>query len=81
MGSWIYFILFGAVAGWFAGKLFKGKSFGFWANTVIGIAGGVLGGWFLNALGFSFGDGVIASLITAVIGGGLLVWIAGLLKK
>jgi len=81
MTSWIYYILFGAVAGWIAGNLFKGKSFGFWINTVIGIAGGVLGGWFLNAIGFSFGNSTVSSLITAVIGGGLLVWIAGLLKK
>ncbi len=81
MLSWIYYILVGAAAGWLAGNLFKGGSFGFWINALIGIVGGVLGGWVFNAIGISMGPGLLGSLITAVIGGGLLVWIAGLIKK
>ncbi len=33
-------ILIGALAGFLAGKLFKGSGFGFWVNLLVGIVGG-----------------------------------------
>jgi len=49
--NFLYFILIGALAGWAAGKLTKGESFGLLGNIIVGIVGGVLGGWIFNQLG------------------------------
>lgn len=46
--NFLYFILIGALAGWAAGKLTKGESFGLLGNIIVGIVGGVLGGWILT---------------------------------
>lgn len=78
--DWIYFILFGALAGWIAGQLFKGKSFGLIGNVVIGVIGGVLGGWLFDFLNITTSGGFIGSLITSVAGAGVLVLLAGMIK-
>jgi uncharacterized membrane protein YeaQ/YmgE (transglycosylase-associated protein family) len=76
----IYSIIIGAIAGWLAGKIFKGKSFGFIMNIIIGIAGGAIGGWAFGFLGihaFSF----IGRIIISVLGAGILFWIIGFFNK
>ena len=42
--SIILYLLFGAVAGWLAGKLMKGGGFGLIVNIIVGIIGGFIGG-------------------------------------
>lgn len=79
--AFLYFILIGAVAGWIAGQLMKGRGFGTLWNIVLGILGGFLGGWLFGLLGISAGGGLIGSLITSVIGALALVFVGGLLKK
>ena len=78
--SLVIFIVIGGVAGWIAGKLMKGRGFGFFGNIIIGIIGALLGGFLFSKLGIVAG-GILGSLIIAVIGAMILVFIIGLFKK
>jgi len=80
MLNFLLFILIGAVAGWLAGVILKGKGFGIVLNLVIGIVGGFLGGWLFGVLGISF-LGIIGELIAAVVGAIILLWLISLVKK
>ena len=78
--SLITFLAIGAVAGWLAGTLMKGRGFGLLANIVIGVIGAVLGGFVFGLLGISAG-GLIGAIITATAGAALLLFIVGIIKK
>ena len=45
----VYFLLIGLAAGWLAGKVMKGQSFGLLGNLVVGVVGAVLGGFLVRA--------------------------------
>jgi uncharacterized membrane protein YeaQ/YmgE (transglycosylase-associated protein family) len=80
----IVWILLGAVAGWVAGQLMKGKGLGLIGNVVVGIVGSFLGGWLAGKLGIAgtqTGGFSIASLVTAVAGASILLFVIGLIKK
>lgn len=82
--SIIIWILLGAVAGWIAGQLMKGKGLGTVGNIIVGIVGSFIGGWLAGQLGISgaqTGGFSIASIITAVAGASVLLFIIGLVKK
>ena len=76
----LIFLLIGALAGWLAGVVMKGRGFGVLVNIVVGVLGAFFGGWLLPKLGLSFG-GDIGLFITAFIGAILLLAIIGLIKK
>ena len=76
----IIFLLIGALAGWLAGVVMKGRGFGIVINMVVGVIGAFFGGWLLPRLGVSFG-GDIGLFITAFIGAVILLAIIGLIKK
>lgn len=78
--DFIWFILIGALAGWLAGKITKGKGFGILGNILLGVVGAVLGGFLFSLLGLS-SHGFIGSLVTALAGALVLLWILGKLKK
>lgn len=80
MESWLYFIILGAVAGWLAGMIMKGKGFGWIGNIVVGVIGAVLGGWLFSFLGIA-GGGLIVSLVTALVGAVILLFIVGKIAK
>ena len=82
--SIIIWILLGAVAGWLAGQIMKGKGFGTLGNIVVGIVGSFVGGWLAGQIGIEgaqTGGFNIASIITAVAGACILLFIVGLVKK
>lgn len=79
MGIILYLVI-GAVAGWLAGLIMKGRGFGILGNIVVGIIGGFLGGFLFGLLGIS-GTGLIGSLVTALAGAVTLLFIVGLIKK
>ena len=76
----LIFLLIGALAGWLAGVVIKGRGFGVLVNIVVGVLGAFFGGWLLPKLGLSFG-GDMGLFITAFIGAILLLAIIGLIKK
>jgi uncharacterized membrane protein YeaQ/YmgE (transglycosylase-associated protein family) len=78
--SLLIFLLIGAVAGWIAGSVMKGKGYGIIGNMIIGIIGAVVGGFIFGLLGISAG-GLVGSLITATVGAIALIFVARLIKK
>ena len=76
----LIFLLIGALAGWLAGLVMKGRGLGVLGNIIVGVIGAVLGGWLLPMLGVSFG-GNIGLFITAFIGAVVLLAIVGLIKR
>ena len=76
----LIFLIIGALAGWLAGVVMKGRGFGVVINMVVGVVGAFFGGWLLPRLGVSFG-GDIGLFITAFIGAVILLAVIGLIKK
>jgi len=76
----IIFLLIGALAGWLAGVVMKGRGFGVLVNIIVGVLGAFFGGWLLPKLGVSFG-GDVGLFITAFIGAVVLLAIIGLIKR
>ena len=70
----IYFLLIGLAAGWLAGKIMKGRSFGLLGNLVIGVIGAVLGGFLFRLVGLAT-IGLLGSLISATVGAIVLLFI------
>lgn len=48
----IFFLIIGALAGWIAGQLTKGRGFGLLGNLGLGVLGSIIGGFALGLLGF-----------------------------
>jgi uncharacterized membrane protein YeaQ/YmgE (transglycosylase-associated protein family) len=81
MNNLIWFLIIGAIAGWLAGLLMKGRGFGILGDIIVGIVGAVLGGWLFGALGISAGGGLAGSLIVAFIGAVVLLFLVRLIKR
>jgi uncharacterized membrane protein YeaQ/YmgE (transglycosylase-associated protein family) len=81
MTNLIWFLIIGAIAGWLAGLLMKGRGFGILGDIVVGIIGAVLGGWLFGVLGISAGGGLAGSLIVAFIGAVVLLFLVRLIKR
>ena len=79
MGIILYLVI-GAVAGWLAGLIMKGRGFGVLGNIIVGIIGGFLGGLLFGLLGIT-STGLIGSLISSLAGAVLLLFIVGQIKK
>lgn len=75
----IWFLCIGALAGWLASLIMKGKSRGILINLVVGIIGALLGGFLFDLLGLSLG-GFIGSLVTALVGAIVLLALVRLIK-
>ena len=78
--NFLIFLIIGALAGWLAGLVMKGRGLGVLGNIIVGVIGAFLGGWLLPMLGVSFG-GNIGLFITAFIGAVILLAIVGLIKR
>ena len=70
-------LIIGAIAGWLAGVIKKGKGFGLVGNLLIGILGAMLGGFLFGLIGLT-STGMIGSLVVSTIGAILLL---GLINK
>jgi uncharacterized membrane protein YeaQ/YmgE (transglycosylase-associated protein family) len=80
--SLIYLLIVGAIAGWLAGLVMKGRGFGLIGNIILGIIGAVVGNYLLGTvLGVSLGGGDVGTILTASIGAVVLLGIIGLVKK
>jgi uncharacterized membrane protein YeaQ/YmgE (transglycosylase-associated protein family) len=76
----IIFLIIGALAGWLAGRVMKGKGFGLIGNIIVGIVGALIGGWVFEFLGI-FTTGGFGAFITAFVGAVILLWLVQLIKK
>jgi uncharacterized membrane protein YeaQ/YmgE (transglycosylase-associated protein family) len=77
-------IIVGAIAGWLAGKVIKGRGFGLFGNIVVGVIGALIGGWVAGSL-LGMGDAItgfnLTTLLVAFGGSVLLLLILKLFKK
>ena len=78
--SLIIILAIGALAGWLAGNIMKGRGFGIIGNIVVGIIGAVFGGFLFGLLGIS-ASGLIGSLVTATAGAIALLFIVSIVNK
>ena len=69
---WIWFLVIGAVAGWLAGVLMRGRGFGLLGDIVIGVIGALVGGFVFNLLGLQW-FGSLGALVTATVGSVILL--------
>ena len=77
-------IIVGAIAGWLAGKVMKGRGFGLLGNIVIGVIGALVGGWLAGTLlnisnaisGFN-----LQTLFVAFLGSVVVLYIGKLIKR
>ena len=83
LSSILIFLIIGAVAGWLAGILIKGRGFGLIGDILVGIAGAFIGGFVLTFFGLAglIGAGVIGAILVATIGAVILLSVITLLKK
>lgn len=79
--GWIGYVVIGAVAGWIAGKIVRGRGSGILANIVVGICGALIGGFLLSFFVNTAEGGWWFTLFTAVLGSVILLWIVGLVRK
>jgi uncharacterized membrane protein YeaQ/YmgE (transglycosylase-associated protein family) len=77
----IIWLLIGGIAGWLAGLIMKGGSFGLVGNIVVGIVGAALAGAVLPRIGLYIGGGIIGDIVNAVIGACLLLFVISLVKR
>jgi uncharacterized membrane protein YeaQ/YmgE (transglycosylase-associated protein family) len=78
--SWI---VVGAIAGWLAGNLVKGRGFGCLGDVIVGIVGGLVGGFLASQL-FNMPDAVngfnLTSIIVAFLGAVVVIVVIRLLR-
>lgn len=74
--SLVLLLLVGAIAGWLAGVVMKGRGFGLVGNLIVGIIGALVGG-------FLFGSGytLLGQILVAFVGALILLVLIGLIKK
>ncbi len=72
--SWI---IIGLVAGWSAGKILKGNTYGPFMDIAMGICGAVAGGMLMRSAGFAGYGGTIITTVVALIGAVLLTLLSG----
>lgn len=80
INSLIIFLAIGALAGWLAGNIMKGRGFGVIGNILVGIVGAVLGGFVFSLLGLTAG-GLLGAITTATVGAIILLYIISVIKK
>ncbi len=76
----LYLVVVGFCAGWLAGKMMKGSGYGFLADTVLGVLGGVFGGWTFGSLGVWPGGGIVPAIGVGFLGAVALVWLSRRVK-
>ena len=79
--EFLWFILIGIAAGWLAGQIMKGSSYGLLGDLIVGVIGALLGGWLFGLAGFSAGPGLIGQLIVATIGAIVLILLLRLIQR
>ena len=77
----VIFLLTGATAGWVAGRIMEGGSFGLLGNVIVGVIGSFLGRYLGNMVGIGVEGGIFTTLLTAIAGALVLLFVVGLIKN
>ena len=77
---WMWFLLVGAIVGWLAGVITRGRGFGIFGDIVVGIVGAALGGWVANAMGL-YASSSFGAFLVALTGAVLLVALTRFVKR
>jgi uncharacterized membrane protein YeaQ/YmgE (transglycosylase-associated protein family) len=79
----IILLVVGLVAGWLAGKIWRGAGFGIIGDIVIGIIGAFIGSWLLPRLGIHsiVHNLIVDNIIFATIGALVLLGIISLIRR
>ncbi len=70
----------GALAGWLAALIYKGRGFGFAGNIIVGIVGAVIGGFLFGAIGIR-ADSIVGAIVMSTIGAAILLYAVGLIRR
>ncbi|HLK23511.1 MAG TPA: GlsB/YeaQ/YmgE family stress response membrane protein [Caulobacteraceae bacterium] len=81
IGYWLIVVAIGAVAGWLAGLIFRGRGFGLIGDIILGVLGSFLGAWLFHRVGVNLPGGYLGSFVAAIVGAGILVLILRLLRR
>ena len=81
--SLLVMIIVGAIAGWLAGQVMKGKGYGFIVNLILGIVGSIVGNYVFEALDINvnLGNAYLNWIVVAAAGAVVVLFIAGLFKR
>lgn len=77
--NFIWFLIIGLIAGWAAGKIMQGSSFGIGGNVIVGVVGAFIGGFLLDLIGFTT-YGLVGSLVMSIIGAIVLLFIINMVS-
>ncbi len=77
---WIWFLVMGAIIGWLAGIIMRGRGFGIFGDIVVGVVGAALGGWVANAMGL-YASSSLGVFLVALGGAVLLVALTRFVKR
>lgn len=75
----VIMLIVGAAAGWLAGQIMKGGSFGVVGNILVGIVGAVIAGFLLP--GVIPIAGIAGAIVRATIGAVILLFVIRLIKR
>jgi uncharacterized membrane protein YeaQ/YmgE (transglycosylase-associated protein family) len=79
--AFLWFILIGLAAGWLAGRLMRGSSFGAVGDIAVGVTGALIGGFLFRTLGLSLRGGLLGSIVVATIGAIILLYLMRILER
>ena len=71
----IWFLFVGAIAGWLAGLIVKGRGFGLLGDIGVGIIGAFIGGFFFRSYG------TFSAILVALFGAVLFLVVVKLIRK
>ncbi len=76
----LIWVVTGALAGWSAGKLMKGRDYGFTGNIILGLLGSVVGGWLLHMIGATAPDAWWQQFLVSALGALVVLGLARRLR-
>ncbi len=77
---WVWFLVMGAIVGYLAGLITRGRGFGIIGDIVVGIVGAALGGWVASAMGL-YTSSSFGAFLVALAGAVLLVGLTRFVKR
>lgn len=76
----LWSLIIGLVAGWLAGKISRGNSFGLIGNLIVGVIGAYVGGFLFGLMGLS-AYGTIGSIVVSTIGAIVFLWVLSMFTR